>query len=171
MKWQISKLLKASTREIDVDEEVDFSDAAKRNPDIRNLSLVHVAGTGTINPTTRTVTFQLNIKGEMTLSCALTLDDVIHPFEVDIQPVFIWDADKYDEDGEDWLVKGDHLELAPVVWQEVFLQIPLRVIKEGAYKEIEEKGIEFLTPEELEKERENKIDPRFAALESLQFED
>jgi len=171
MKWQVSKLLKTSTKEIDVDEKIDFTDAAKRNPDIRALTLVHVTGTGAIEPQTRTIEFQLNIKGDMTLGCALTLDDVVHPFETDINPTFTWNVEGYDEDSDEHLIKGDHLELASVVWQEIFLQIPLRVIKEGAYEEIKKQGIEILTPEALEEENKNKVDPRFSVLEGLQFED
>lgn len=171
MKWQISKLVKTSTKEIDIDEEVDFSDAAKRNPDIRSLSPVHVTGRANLDNSTRTIEFQLNIKGSMTLGCALTLDDVIYPFEADIQPLFTWDEKRWDEDSDEYFIKGDHLELAPVVWQEIFLQIPLRVVKEGAYEEIQKQGIEILTPDVLEEEGRNKVDPRFSVLEGLKFED
>ena len=171
MKWQISKLLKTSTKELDVNEEVDFTDAAKRNPDIRRLSLIQVTGSAAIEPQTRTVDFQLKIKGEMTLGCALTLDDVAHSFEADINPIFTWNVENHDEESEEHLIKGDHLELAPVIWQEIFLQIPLRVVKEGAYEEIEQQGIEILTPEALEEESKKRVDPRFSVLEALQFED
>jgi uncharacterized protein len=170
MKWQIAKLLKESTKEIEINEEIDFSDAVKRNPDIRSMTLVTVKGKGAIFTTERKVAFDLTIKGEMTLGCALTLDDVSYPFETTIHPVFIWDIDKYDEDSEDYLVK-DTIELASAVWQEIFIQIPLRVVKDGAYEELARQGIEILSEEKVKKEAENKIDPRFEILEGLKFED
>jgi len=170
MKWQIAKLIKESAKEIEVDEEVDFSDAVKRNPDIRNMSKVLVKGKGSIYPTTRTMEFDLTLKGKMTLGCALTLDDVIYPFEATLNPVFIWDGEKYDEDSEDYLVK-DTIELAPAIWQEIFMQIPLRIVKEGAYEELARQGIEILTEEDLEKEVETKLDPRFEVLKGIKFED
>ena len=169
MKWEIAKLMKESTKEIEINEEVDFSDAVNRNPDIRKMSQVLVTGKAMISPAMRRVEFDLTIKGEMTLGCALTLDDVDHPFKVSLNPVFIWDQESYDEASEDYFVK-DTIELAPVIWQEIFIQIPLRVVKEGAYGELARQGIEILTGEDLEKEAETKVDPRFAVLEGLKFE-
>jgi len=170
MKWQIAKLIKERTKEVEINEEVDFSDIAEGHPDIRKMSKVLVSGKGFIDATTRTVKFDLTIKGEMTLACALTLDDVIYPFESKINPIFIWDKEKYDDDSEDSLVK-DTIELASIIWQEIFIQIPLRVVKEGAYDELARQGIEFLTEEDLEKEAETKADPRFEILKGLKFEE
>lgn len=170
MKWQISRLLKESIKEVEINEEVDFSDAVKRNPDIRSMTKVLVTGEGTIFTTERKMEFDLTIKGEMTLGCALTLDDVVTPFEAKINPRYIWDASKYTEDSEDFLVK-DTIELAPTIWQEIFIQIPLRVVKEGAYEELARQGIEIITTEDLEEEVKKQVDPRFAALEGLKFEE
>ena len=170
MKWQLAKLVKESIKEIDIDEEIDFSDAVKKNPDIRKMSLISVTGKGNLYATERMMKFHLTIKGEMTLACALTLDDVSYPFETTLQPVFIWDLEKYDENSDDYLVK-DTIELASIIWQEIFLQIPLRVVKEGAHEELARLGIDILALEELEKETKNKIDPRFAVLEKLKLEE
>jgi len=170
MKWQIARLLKESTRKLEVNETVDFSDAVKKNPDIKKLSDVLVTGVGLIDPTSRTISFDLSIQGEMTLSCALTLDDVIYSFDATLNPVFIWDIEKYDEDSEDYLVK-DHIELASAVWQEIFIQIPLRVVKDGAYEELERQGIEVISVENFEKEAEKRLDPRLEVLKNLKFED
>jgi len=170
MKWQIAKLIKEAKKEIQINEEVDFTDVANQNPDIRQISKILVTGKGFFCPTTRTVTFDLTIKGKMTLICALTLDDVIYPFEATLNPVFIWDKEKYDETSEDYLVK-DTIDLAPVIWQEIFILIPLRVVKEGAYEELAKQGIEVLTAEDLAKEAKNKTDPRFSVLEGLKFDE
>ncbi|MCL1991212.1 MAG: DUF177 domain-containing protein [Defluviitaleaceae bacterium] len=170
MKWQIAKLLKTSTKEIFVDEQVDFSDAVKRHPDIKSMSTVHVTGKGTLDTTERNIAFELTIKGDMTLSCALTLDDVIYPFEATLQPVFTWNEATYDEMCEDYLVK-DTIELAPAIWQEIFIQIPLRVVKDGAYEELARQGIDILTEEMLEIEAQTKVDPRFSVLQNLKFEE
>ena len=170
MKWQIARLLKEGTQELEINENVDFSDAVKKNPDIRRMSDVKVTGTGTLLATQRKMTFDLTLQGEMILACALTLDDVPFPFEAHIQPTFTWDQEAHEEESEDYLVK-DSIELASAVWQEIFIQIPLRVVKEGAYDEIARQGIELLSEEDLEKEAQNKIDPRFSVLEGLKFED
>ena len=170
MKWQIARLLKESTKKIQINEEVDFSDAVKRNPDIRSMTKVLVTGKGTIFATERRMVFDLTIKGDMTLGCALTLDDVIYPFEATLHPVFIWDSEKYDEDSEEYLVK-DTIELASAIWQEIFIQIPLRIVKDGAHAELARQGIKILSAEESAEEAEKKVDPRLAVLEGLKFED
>jgi len=170
MKWQIARLLKESTKEIEINEEVDFSDAVKRNPDIRKMSKVKVTGKGFIYATERIMKFELTIEGDMILGCALTLDDVNYPFTATIEPVYTWNPEIYDEDSEDYLVK-DTIELASAVWQEIFIQIPLRVVKDGAYEELASLGVEILTEEDLEKEAESKIDPRLAVLQDLKFEE
>ena len=170
MKWQIGKLIQAQTKEFEVDEEVDFSDAAMQNPDIKKMSKIFVKGKGLMCLTTRTLVFDLRIKGEMTLNCALTLDDVNYPFEATLNPVFTWDQEKYDHNSEDYLVR-DTIELAPIIWQEICIQIPLRVVKDGAYDELARQGIEIFTEEDLEKEAKAKIDPRFSVLEGLKFEE
>jgi len=170
MKWQIARLLKGSTKVIEIDETVDFTDAVKRNPDIRKMSEIRVKGCGKIDATARTATFDLTIQGEMTLACALTLDDVTYPFQAQLSPTFIWDINNYEEESEDYLVK-ETIELAPAVWQEIFIQIPLRVIKDGAYEQLAQQGVELLTSEDLEKEAKTKIDPRLEVLKSLKFEE
>jgi len=169
MKYQITKLLKEVTKEIQVNEEVDFAEVVKKNPDLRKMSPVLVTGKGTIFPTTRCITFDLKIQGEMTLPCALTLDDVIFAFEAQLNPTFTWDADRYDPDSDDYLVK-DTIELASSVWQEIFVQIPLRVVKEGAYDELAAQGIAFVSEEDYEKAVAEKVDPRFEILKNLKLD-
>jgi len=170
MKYQIAKLLKEATKEIQVNEEVDFAEAVKKNPDLRKMSPVLVTGKGTIFSTARNVTFDLTIKGEMTLPCALTLDDVIYPFEATLNPTFTWDADKYDPDSDDYLVK-DTIELASAIWQEIFIQIPLRVVKDGAYEELDRQGIALISEEEHQKAVAEKVDPRLEVLKNLKFDE
>ena len=170
MKWQIAKLIKTQVKEIEIDEEIDFADVVKQNPDIRKMSKVLITGKGFLYPTTRTMNFDLKIAGEMTLICALTLDDVIFPFEATLHPIFTWDQEKYDQNSDDYLVHNT-IELAPIIWQEIFIQIPLRVVKDGAYDELARQGIEIFTAEDLEKEAKIKIDPRFSVLNGLKFEE
>ena len=170
MKWQIAKLIKESAKEIEIDEEVDFTDVVKQNPDIKKMSKVFVTGKGFFYPTIRTMKFDLTIKGEMTLNCALTLDDVIYPFEATLNPIFIWDHERHDLSSEDYLIK-DTIELAPIIWQEIFIQIPLRVVKDGAYDELARQGIEIFSEEDLRKEANTKVDPRFLVLKGLKFEE
>ena len=169
MKWKIAKLLKERVQEIKVNEEIDFTDAAAANPDIKSMTTVLVTGKGYVFSTDCKIVFDLSIKGCMRLACALTLDDVDYPFVATLHPVFVWDIKRYDAASEDYLVK-DIIELAPVIWQEIYLRIPLRVVKVGAYEELERLGINFQDAQVLEND-ENQIDPRFAVLKELESKD
>ena len=85
----------------------------------------------------------------MTLPCALTLEDVEYPFSVDTVEIFVLDSALYEEGDDEILVTGTTVELAPVILQNIMLEKPLRVVKEGAYEEMKKQGIEFESEEDL----------------------
>ena len=142
MKWAIAQLIKQGSKVFEIDELVDFSDIVNAHDEIRKLSKVKVTGTGQLQG--KKVVFNLHIEGTMTLACALTLDDVEYPFDYDSVEVFVLDADLYEEGEDEYLVTGTTIELAPVIWQNILLQKPLRVVKEGAYEEMKKKGIRII---------------------------
>ncbi|MGL4373106.1 MAG: YceD family protein, partial [Turicibacter sp.] len=168
MKWAIAQLIKKGSEIFEIDETVDFEDIVKRHDEIRSMSKVRVTGTGQLQQGKKKIVFVLHIEGTMTLPCALTLDDVVYPFDSDSVEIFVLDKDIYEEDEDEYLVTGTTVELAPVVWQNILLQKPLRIVKDGAYDEIKKRGIEIESEEEFAQaamaEQANKIDPRLAIL-------
>ena len=171
MRWQIAKLIKESTKSIEIDECIDFSTVVERNPDVRRISKVNIAGDADVRFSERKAIFRLSIKGEMTLGCAISLDDVVCPIDIDAEFVFVWDSAYYDEANEEHLINGDVIELAPMIWQEIFLQIPLRVVKDGAYDVLKEQGIEVESEEDYLNRESDKIDPRLAVLSQLKIDE
>lgn len=166
MKWAIAQLIKHGSEVFEINELVDFSDILKKNDEIRNLSKVKVTGTGQLQG--KKIVFTLHIEGEMTLPCALTLDDVNYPYSIDTVEIFVLDSEDYNEDDDEYLVTGTTVELAPVVWQNIVLQKPLRVVKEGAYEELKNQGIELESEDDLhESAKAPKVDPRLAVLSKL----
>ena len=166
MKWAIAQLVKQGSKVFEIDELIDFSDIVNAHDEIRKLSKLKVTGTGQLQG--KKVVFNLHIEGTMTLPCAVTLDDVEYPFDYDSVEIFVLDADLYEEGEDEYLVTGTTIELAPIIWQNILLQKPLRVGKEGAYAEMKKKGIDFETEEDLhESEPEVKVDPRLAVLSKL----
>ncbi|HAX72808.1 MAG TPA: hypothetical protein DCY20_04735 [Firmicutes bacterium] len=169
MKWAIAQLIKKGSQVFEIDELVDFSDIVKRHDEIRNLSKVHVTGTGQLQG--RKVVFQLHMEGTMVVPCALTLEDVDYPFDYDSVEIFVLDSELYKEDEDEYLVTGQTIELAPVIWQNIMLLKPLRVVKDGAYDEMKKRGIELESEEDLDasapEETAAPIDPRLAVLSKL----
>ena len=73
---------------------------------------------------------------------------------------FVLDSALYEEGEDEILVTGTSVELALVIWQNIMLEKPLRVVKEGAHEQLKKQRIEFETEEELhESESEPKVDP------------
>ena len=166
MKWAIAQLIKSGSGIFEIDETVDFSDLLKPNDEIRQLSNVRVTGTGQLQGTKKAV-FNLHIEGVMTLPCALTLDDVDEPFSMDTIEIFVWNPETYQEGDDEYLVTGTTIDLAPVIWQNILLQKPLRVVKDGAYEELKKQGIELESEEEAAAADAVKVDPRLAVLSKL----
>ena len=167
MKWAVAQLIKQGSEVFEIHETIDFSKLLHPNDEIRSISPVKVDGTGQLQG--KKVIFRLHIEGEMTLGCALTLDDVQYPFSMDTVEIFVLDGGEFEEDSDEIPVTGTVVELAPVIWQNIFLQKPLRVVKDGAYEQLKEQGIELETEEDLlaEAAPEVKVDPRLAVLSKL----
>jgi len=167
MKWAIAQLIKQGSEIFEINELVDFTDILKKNDEIRKLSKVKVTGTGQLQG--KKVIFNIHIEGVMTLPCALTLDDVDYPYSMDSVEIFVLDSESYQEGDDEYLVTGTTVELAPVVWQNIVLQKPLRVVKEGAYEELKKQGIELESEDDLHESIDDKpkVDPRLAVLSKL----
>lgn len=97
----------------------------------------------------------------MILPCAVSLEDVDYPFEIDSTAIFAFYKPQDDEDVIE--VKRDTVELTPVIFQEIMMDVPMRVVKDGATLKTKGNGWKVLN-EEDEREDEDYIDPRLAKL-------
>ncbi|KAB7707958.1 DUF177 domain-containing protein [Bacillus aerolatus] len=166
MKWSIIQLQKFRDTGLVIDEMVDMSHLEAREAEIRSLPPVHVTGRADISADK--VTFHLNVKGCMILPCSRTLVDVEYSFEFSLMETFILKASlfsEYQENEDIHLVKGDVVDLKPVLEEEILLEVPMQVISEEADQHIisSGKGWEYQGEEQAPAE-ENKVDPRLAGL-------
>lgn len=168
MKWSIHQLQRYRQGDMPFDEMVNLESVKKRNPEIRGIAPVHVAGKCKIGSFDIECNFRL--EGTMTLPCARTWEDVQFPFTIESTETFSWDVDELSIDDEEiHLVEGDFIELNPVLEELILLEIPLQVYSEQAkeLEKVEGKGWLYTTDEaynaELE-ERKPKVDPRLAGL-------
>ena len=80
----------------------------------------------------------LNVSGEFSIPCAITLDDVIVPFNTLIE----------EEIDQNKLNDEFFLDLLDVLWENIVLEIPVRVVKEGVKSEdLHGEGWELVTKE------------------------
>ncbi|MGE7621940.1 YceD family protein [Viridibacillus sp. NPDC096237] len=168
MKWAIPQLSKYRQNGMPIDELVQLDDVMKRNPDIRQITPVHVKGHCTFGASQITCHFQLT--GTLILPCARTWEDVEFSFDIESDEIFSW-SETVDENDYDNLhvVEGEVVNVDPVLEELILLEIPMQVYKEDATIPAPKNNSDwsFSTEDELAYRKQNdtkKIDPRLANL-------
>ncbi len=160
MKWNRAWLVKQKNAEFDFDEKMTFPQEMFYNLSrINGLKDVEVSGHGLFNSREERLYVSLHITGTMILPCAISLEDVDYPFEIDANEIFAFDKPEDDEDVIE--AKKDTADLTPVIFTEIMMEVPMRVVKEGATMKRSGKGWKVLDEEEIESDP---IDPRLAKL-------
>ena len=149
----LTKMIYNNLYKIPVNGVINISDDAISNTDIRRISPVKVSGFLYNND--EEYELNINIKGEMILPCARTLKDVKYPFDIDINEII-------DEKNEfDVKIIQNRLDIFPIIWQYILVDIPLRVLAPDAKeKPLQGSGWRLIT----EDDKKEKIDPRLEGL-------
>ena len=135
MKIDLRKLY--ALNKLSIDEEVIIPEEYYKNAGVRTLSKVKVNGDVTVNYE-ENIELHLNVSGEFIIPCAITLDDVIVPFNTLIE----------EEIDQNKLNDEFFLDLLDVLWENIVLEIPVRVVKEGVKSEdLHGEGWELVTKE------------------------
>ncbi|MBC1997977.1 DUF177 domain-containing protein [Listeria marthii] len=168
MKWSISQLKKYRDSNFTINEKADLKKFFQENNiDVRDASPVQVTGELIVHP--EEVTANLTMKGEWTLPCARTLEDVVYPYEVHATETFVKSKEQVLD--ESWhVMEQDMVDLTPVVEELLLVEIPMQVFSEDALEmsklprgnEWEMKTEEGNLLEQIAKEP--KVDPRLAGL-------
>lgn len=168
MKWTISQLQKQRNKEFSFDEMIQVDDIKQDDATIRKVSPMHITGHGDIDSTK--ITFHFTIAGYLILPCSRTLVDVKFPINVETtETFFLQDAD-YQAEEEVHQVKGEVVDLMPIIREIILLEIPMQVFCEDEPSEdaAPQSGKDWeVVSEEAESQR---IDPRLAGLAKF-FED
>jgi uncharacterized protein len=162
LKWTISELQRYRNKELTIDETIQMDHLKKLDPSIRAVSPMHLKGRADISSTK--VTFHLKVKGHLILPCSRTLVDVNYPINVETTETFLFGSSEYAEEGEVHQVKGDQIDLTPVIQEILLLEIPMQVfcddVKNGEGAPQSGNDWEVIT----EQDRAKKVDPRLAGL-------
>ena len=107
---------------INIDEDISLDSEYYKNTEIRDLKNIHVSGIAEIDFEDN-INLELNIKGLMILPCAVTLQDVEYKFETDIEE----SVGKFEE-----IYKNNKntLEISSILWENIVLEIPIRVVSD-----------------------------------------
>ena len=109
---------------LNVDEIVVFDNKYFEKSEIRNLKDVNVSGLISIDYEDSLI-LELKINGTMILPCAVTLKDVPYEFDIEIEE----NIGKFEE-----IYKNNKntLEISDILWENIVLEIPIRVVSESA---------------------------------------
>ena len=162
MKWTITQLQKYRNKGLVLNETVDVSEIKEIDKQIRDISPITVTGRVDIN--SNNITFHIHLTGMLTLPCARTFVDVQHPVDIETTETFL--LSEYDSQDDEFItiVKGDVIDLMPVIRENLLLEVPMQVFCEDVNPEgaAPTSGNDWavVNPDEQVK----KVDPRLASL-------
>ena len=134
MKYSLQWIIKHKGT-FDFEEEITFpSEMFEKYAHINGLKDVIVSGTGNLDTRDKRLYVDLNIKGTMILPCALTLEDVDYPFDIDSTEVFSFEKPDPLEDVHE--AKKDVVDFTPVSYThlDVYKRQDTRIVDVHVFK-------------------------------------
>lgn len=122
MKIDLRKLY--SLASVDVDGVITFPEERLKSAGIIRLEDVSVHGKAIINYEDE-IELDLDLSGKMYLPCAISLEEVEVPFTTKIEEII----------GENNINNNFYLDLSDILWENIVLEIPIKVVKEGVHLE------------------------------------
>lgn len=122
MKIDLRKLY--SLASVDVDGTITFPEEKLKSAGIIRLEDVSVHGKAIINYDDE-IELDLDLSGKMYLPCAISLEEVEVPFATKIEEII----------GENNINNNFYLDLSDILWENIVLEIPIKVVKEGVQLE------------------------------------
>lgn len=123
IKWALAQLYKYNGRQFEFEGEFDFKDRIENVDDILDISITTVNGVGQNVYDDRYV-FNLHIVSKLVLEDAITLEPIDYPIDIHVVEIF----DKID-DGEVNLILTNTIDLEDIIWENVYLERPMRITK------------------------------------------
>lgn len=151
MNIDLTRLLNSYVDEVPIEGYIEFEKEYLRNTDIRSISTVEV--TGSIKKTTEDLySLSINVTGIMVLPCSVSLEDVNMPININISEIL---TDNPNLDEEYLKINEKTIDIKSIVWQNILMEIPIKVVKEGLNRNtFNGEGWKLLTEEDLNSNKE-----------------
>ena len=158
----LTKLITNLSDEIKIDDEITIDKSYLEKTDIKDISKIKV--NGKIRPFETNFELNLNVKCTLTLICSISLKDVKYDIDININEV-IGEENEDVELEENNKIINNSIDLIPIIWQNIILEVPLKVISPDVKQEnIKGDGWRFITDEEV---MDCDIDPRLEKLKDF----
>ena len=158
----LTKLITKLTDKILIEDEIEIDKSYLENSEIKDISKVSV--NGDITSYQNQYELNLNIKCTLTLTCSISLKDVNYDININVNEVIGEDEESVDIEENNKIINNT-IDLIPIIWQNIILEVPLKVISPDVKPEnIKGDGWRFITDEEVV---EKDIDPRLEKLKQF----
>ena len=161
MEYNLLRLRNNLDKYISVDLTYTFSEEQLKGTDLLELKDVKIIGE-IYKDSLDELNLIANVKGIFKIPCAVTLKPVDYPFDIKIEGTI----DELMGENEEFVKKDENtLDIFPIIWENILMEIPMRVVSEGAEEEIsnlEGNGWKVITDEE-----NDIINPALAKLKDL----
>jgi len=170
LKWSKNEILNLRKDGISFDEDLMFPKTVfEKHAYLRDLKNVNVKGEMHYDIQSDLVTCDMMVHGDMILPCAITNEDVVYPFEVETTEVFVFRKVEDHEDVHE--AKGDVIELLPIIFQTIMMEVPLKVVKDGNQEYPKGDGWEVIKESDYQSRKKDEVDPRLAKLKEFKIEE
>lgn len=158
MVFDLIRLKSNLEKSISIDCDYKIDEPFINSTEIMNPFCIHVNGFIT-KSTLEGFDIQIQVDGVMELPCSITLKPVSVPFSIEIEG----NLDELLEEIEENHKKIENsIDLLPIIWENILMEIPMKVTSPDAYStKVEGNGWKFVTEEEEE------INPALAKLKDL----
>lgn len=154
------KLKNNLIEEINLDFKYSFTKEELATSELIKLDDVLVQGSITKDSIDELV-ISMTISGVMVLPCAITLDPVDYPFLVNIEGELTQIMGEMNEKSRKI---ENAIDILPIVWENILMEIPMKVVSPNAENiKLEGNGWKLIT----ELEDHNEINPELAKLKDL----
>ncbi|NLA33983.1 MAG: DUF177 domain-containing protein [Tenericutes bacterium] len=140
MKIEIISLLNYNQDSIIIKELISFEPNAFLNTDIKSLNEINIEGYLTKDYKNNLI-LNIKIKGEMIILDSVTNEDIIYPFTINV----------VDETIEINNNNQNSLEIMPILWENIILEVPSRYTKSCGTINLQGNGWRLINEEDLNK--------------------
>lgn len=141
----LTRLFSRIDKEVLVDEIYSFTEL--EGTGVTSIDNVSINGVITLNALNE-IRLNFDVEGVMIIPCAITLKPVEYPFSIKIEG----DLEEIaEENPEKYINSKNSLDILPIIWENILMEIPMRVVSEEAKEsdiKMEGNGWKFVTEEE-----------------------
>ncbi len=148
-----------------IEDDLDFSNESFNPNHIRKIGKTHVKITG--NDYDDYLILDFDIKSEVVGVCSYSLEDVPLSIKAKASLSFTYE----EEDEETIHIDSPIFDVDEYIIDLIVSEVPMKIVKKGAKLPTSGAGYRVLTEDEYNKEQEEKVDPRWKALDDINLED